>query len=297
MIIEPYQPGFAAVIRGVDLRERLSDATVAEIQAALDRFAVVVVPNQALSDEEQVAFCERFGQIERNAGTPRTRLADDRIYDVSNFDKAEQIFSRDDEQFLLSLSNQLWHTDNSFKAVPARYSMLSCRQTPSTGGETEFADMRGAYDGLPLPTQAMLDGLVAEHAFIHSRRVLGFDRPLPRIEAMEPAHHPIVHVHAGSGRKSLYLASHASHIMGWPVPEGRLLLFDLIEHATQPKFVYTHSWQISDLVIWDNRCTMHRGRRYPSNERRDLRQTRTRDDNSSLTIDEAQFALASSSTN
>ncbi len=285
MIVESYQSTFGATIRDVKVRERLSAATISEIRAAIDRFGVVVIPNQDLSNEVQVAFCEQFGSLETSTQSARARIADDRIYDVSNIDETEAIYSRDDEQFLLSLSNQLWHTDNSFKAVPARYSMLSCRETPSTGGETEFADMRGAYDGLPQPMQAMLDGLVAEHAFIHSRRVLGFDRPLPRVEAMPPAHHPIVHTHAGSGRKSLYLASHASHIMGWPVPEGRLLLFDLIEHATQPRFVYQHSWRELDLVIWDNRCTMHRGRRYPSDERRDLRQTRTRDDNSSLTID------------
>jgi alpha-ketoglutarate-dependent 2,4-dichlorophenoxyacetate dioxygenase len=292
VIIDSLKPAFAATIRDVDLRRRLSDAEIAEIRAAIDYYAVVVIRNQNLSNDEQLAFCERFGTPETNTETSRTRLSDKRIYDVSNINASEQTFSRDDELFLFSLANQLWHTDNSFRPVPARYSMLSCREKPpSSGGETEFADLRDAYDHLPQEMQTQLDGLVAEHAFVHSRRMLGFDRPLPRIDGLPPAHHPIVHVHAGSGRKSLYLASHASHVMGWAVPEGRMLLLDLIEHATQRQFIYQHVWNEFDLVIWDNRCTMHRGRRYPADERRDLRQTRTRDDDSSLTVDESRYAV------
>ena len=207
------------------------------------------------------------------------------LTDVSNIGEDDEIFARDDERHLFSLANQLWHTDSSFKPVPACYSMLSCHEATVTGGQTEFADMRAAYEALAPETKALVAELVAEHAFIHSRRMLGFEGSAARVEAMPGAMRPLVHVHAGSGRTSLYLASHALRILGWPVPEGRLLLAELTEHATQPAFVYRHQWRSGDFVLWDNRCTMHRGLRYPSSERRDIRRTTTRDDvNSSLIV-------------
>jgi alpha-ketoglutarate-dependent 2,4-dichlorophenoxyacetate dioxygenase len=285
MIVDARSSGFGATISGVTVRGGLADGDIEAIRAALDRYGVLVLHDQTFTDEEQLAFCERFGTVEHNPSDRRKRLGVAGMTDVSNINDDDEIFARDDERHLFSLANQLWHTDSSFKPVPACYSMLSCREATSSGGETEFADMRAAYDALQPETRSLVADLVTEHAFIHSRRMLGFEGSAPRVEAMPGARRPIVHVHAGSGRTSLYLASHALRIVGWPVPEGRLLLAELTEHATQAAFVYRHQWRRGDFVLWDNRCTMHRGLRYPTGERRDMRRTTTRDDvHSSLIV-------------
>jgi alpha-ketoglutarate-dependent 2,4-dichlorophenoxyacetate dioxygenase len=199
--------------------------------------------------------------------------------DVSNLDVEGRTRGRDDRQRMFSLGNQLWHTDSSFREVPGALSILHLHGAPpSWGGETEFTDMRVAYDALPARRKARLDGLVAEHSLMHSRSLLGFaDFSAEERAAMPPVRQPVVRRHEGSGRKTLYLASHASHIIGMPVPDGRMLLRDLIEFATQREFVHTHSWAEGDLVMWDNRCTLHRGRAYDEMEKRDLRRVTTSD--------------------
>jgi alpha-ketoglutarate-dependent 2,4-dichlorophenoxyacetate dioxygenase len=294
MIVDVRQPEFVALIDQVDVRSGPTDAEISEIHAALDRYAVIVLRGQDISDAQQLAFCERFGSVERLTGGRRNRLGTPGLVDLANINEDDRIFERADERHLFSLANQLWHTDSSFKPVPARYSMLSCREATTSGGETEFADLRAAYEALSSERKAMLDGLVTEHAFIHSRRVLGFEGTVPTVATLPAVHRPIVHVHAGSERASLYLASHASHILGWPVPEGRLLLFELIEYATQPQFVFRHTWRRGDFVLWDNRCTMHRGLRYPMDQRRDVRRVSTVDVDSRLTVNVEALAAARS---
>jgi alpha-ketoglutarate-dependent 2,4-dichlorophenoxyacetate dioxygenase len=294
MIVDVLRPEFVATICDIDVCRRLTDGEIEQIRAALDRYAVVVLHDQDLDDERQLAFCERFGPVERLTGGRRKRLGTPGLVDLANINEDDQIFARSDERHLFSLANQLWHTDSSFKPMPARYSMLSCREATSTGGETEFADLRAAYEALAPDLKATLAGLVAEHAFIHSRRILGFEGTVPSVESMPPVYRPIVHEHAGSERTSLYLASHASRILGWPVPEARLLLFELTEHAAQSQFVYRHTWRTGDFVLWDNRCTMHRGLRYAMTQRRDVRRVSTVDVDSRLVVN-GEAVLAGSS--
>jgi alpha-ketoglutarate-dependent 2,4-dichlorophenoxyacetate dioxygenase len=273
---------FVGEVSGVDLRQPIDDATFAEIQAAIDEHAVLVFHGQPLSEAQQIAFSTRFGPIEGSnnvlRSSPRTRL-DRQLVDISNLDEDNAVLSAGDRRRMFALGNQLWHTDSSFKRTPAKYSLLHAHVVTPEGGETEFVDMRAAYDALPAATKAKIDGLVAEHSIFHSRSKLGFTEfSAEERAALPPVPQVVVRVHPGSGRKTLYLASHASHIVGWHVPDGRMLIHDLIEHATQPQFVYRHTWKVGDLVIWDNRCTMHRGRPYDeAHHRRDLRRATIED--------------------
>jgi len=249
---------------------------------------VLVLHDQDLDDARQLAFAAQFGDIERprsaRPGT-RRRLRPE-ISDISNLDESGQRRRPEDPRRVDGLGNRLWHTDGSFRRVPAALSMLYAHVVPSRGGETEFADLRAAYDALPDDTKAAIGGLVAEHSIAHSRAQIGFtDLQFGERELLPPVPQRVVRRHPGSGRRTLYLAAHASHILDMPVPEGRLLLRDLIEHATQRDFVYRHCWRRGDLVIWDNRCTMHRGRPFDERETRDLRRATTRDRAS--TLDEA----------
>ena len=268
----PLHPTLGAELRGVELTSPLASEVFAEIEAAFNRFGILVLPGQPLSDEQQLAFSKLFGPLEVNpnyAGT-KMRLRPD-VADISNLDAEGRVLARDDTRNLFNLGNQLWHTDSSFKRVPAKCSLLSARELPSSGGETEFADLRAAWDALPEARQRELDGLVVEHSIFRSRSQIGFAdfndeiyRQLPPVPQALVRHHP------ASGRTSLYLASHASHISGWPVEEGRALIEELIAFSTKPQFVYQHRWAVGDLVIWDNRCTMHRGRPYDDTQRRVL---------------------------
>jgi len=204
------------------------------------------------------------------------------IADISNLDAEGRVLARDDRRNLFNLGNQLWHTDSSFKRIPAKCSLLSARELPSSGpvggGETEFADLRAAWDALPEARKRELDGLVVEHSIFRSRSQIGFaDFNDEIFKQLPPVPQALVRHHPASGRTSLYLASHASHVIGWPVERGRALLKELIAFATQPQFVYQHRWTVGDLVIWDNRCTMHRGRPYDDTQRRVLHRTTVSD--------------------
>jgi alpha-ketoglutarate-dependent 2,4-dichlorophenoxyacetate dioxygenase len=273
--VKPLHPLFAGEATGIDLTQALDAATVAAIATAMDRYAVLVFPGQPITGEQQVAFSERFGDLETPRKAYRTALTANKVSDVSNLDADNKVLARGDAQRMYTLGNQLWHTDSSFKLRPATYSMLSAHVVPPSGGETEFADLRAAWDALPAARQAEAEGLVAVHALAHSRALIGFTLPAEeqaRLPAV-PAQRAVVQTHAGSGRKTLFLASHAAHIVGWPVPEGRMLLLQLMEFATQREFVYRHHWRVGDLVIWDNRCTMHRGCPFPADQPRDMRRT------------------------
>jgi alpha-ketoglutarate-dependent 2,4-dichlorophenoxyacetate dioxygenase len=279
----PLHPHIGAEMRGVDLGRATEPEILAEIEAAFEHYAVLVFPAQELADEEQLAFSRHFGQLEVNpnyAGA-KMRLRPD-VADISNLDAEGRILARDDPRNLFNLGNQLWHTDSSFKHVPAKCSLLSARELPSAGpmggGETEFADLRAAWDALPEARKRRLEGLVVEHSIFRSRSQSGFaDFNDEIFQQLPPVPQALVRHHPASGRTSLYLASHASHIIGWPVAEGRALIEELIAFATQPEFVYRHRWTVGDLVMWDNRCTMHRGRPYDETQRRVLHRTTVAD--------------------
>jgi alpha-ketoglutarate-dependent 2,4-dichlorophenoxyacetate dioxygenase len=276
--ITPLHSVFAGEVSGVDTTRPLAREVLAAIVAGMDRYAVLVFRDQLLTDEQQLVFSQSFGALEVTNGTGIAKPGEQRLHpafaDVSNLDKHNQILARDNRRRLYSLGNMLWHSDSSFKPVPAKYSILSGRVVANSGGETEFADMRAAYDALDDATKAEVEPLVCEHSLIYSREVLGFgDLTEAERATMCPVRQALVRTHPGSGRKSLYLASHIGTIIGWPVPEARAFLRDLTENATQRCFVYAHRWQKFDLVMWDNRATMHRVRRYDSGQVRDMRRT------------------------
>jgi alpha-ketoglutarate-dependent 2,4-dichlorophenoxyacetate dioxygenase len=281
--VSQLHPTLGAEVRGVDLTLAVTPEVFAEIEAAFNRYGILVFPVQPVSDEQQLAFSRLFGPLEVNpnyAGA-KMRLRPD-IADISNLDAEGRVLARDDRRNLFNLGNQLWHTDSSFKRIPAKCSLLSARELPSSGpvggGETEFADLRAAWDALPEARKRELDGLVVEHSIFRSRSQIGFaDFNDEIFKQLPPVPQALVRHHPASGRTSLYLASHASHIIGWPVEKGRALIEELIAFATQPQFVYQHSWRVGDLVIWDNRCTMHRGRPYDDTQRRVLHRTTVSD--------------------
>jgi alpha-ketoglutarate-dependent 2,4-dichlorophenoxyacetate dioxygenase len=285
VVLRSLHPLFAAEIGGVDSGRPLSAQALHTISQAIDRHAVLVLRDQALDDRRQLAFAGQFGEIEapRSARAAANRRLRPEISDISNLDENNRLRAADDPRRFDQFGNRLWHTDGSFRRVPAALSMLYAHQVPANGGETEFADLRAAWDALPDNTKAQVDGLVAIHDIAYSRAQIGFTELLFGERDLLPAvPQRVVRVHPGSGRKTLYLAAHASHILGMPVPEGRLLLRDLIEFATERRFVYRHVWRPGDLVIWDNRCTMHRGRPFDDTEIRDLRRATTRDVASTL---------------
>jgi alpha-ketoglutarate-dependent 2,4-dichlorophenoxyacetate dioxygenase len=271
-------PCFAGEVTGIDMRRPLTGDEVAAIHAGMDKYAVLVFHGQDIDDEQQLAFSRSLGEIEMTLNTGLRAESEYRLpptfADVSNLDQHHRPMARDDRRRLFSLGNRLWHSDSSFKTIPAKYSLLHARKIPSKGGETEFADMRAAYDALDDETRAQCEGLVCEHSQIYSRQQIGFfDITDEERERFKPVRQVLVRTHPVTGRKSLYLASHAGAIVGWPIPEARAFLRDLIEHATQRQFVYSHKWAVGDLVMWDNRQTMHRGRPFPPEEARDVRRT------------------------
>jgi alpha-ketoglutarate-dependent 2,4-dichlorophenoxyacetate dioxygenase len=275
--ITSLNPLFVGEVSGVDLTQPLTHDDVAGIEAGMDRHAVLVFRDQRLTDEQQLAFSRHFGELEATRGTgiskPGELRLDPAFADVSNLDTNNQPLARDNRRRLYSLGNRLWHSDSSFKAVPATYSILSGRIVADKGGETEFADMRAAYDALDDAMRASIEDLVCEHSLQYSREQLGFDLTPEERATMRPVRQRLVRTHPVTGRKSLYLASHIGTITGWPVPEARAFIRDLTEHATQPRFVYTHRWRPWDLVMWDNRQVMHRVRRYDESKPRDMRRT------------------------
>ncbi len=287
---EELHRGFAAEASFLDLSRPLEAGAIAEIQSVLDAYPVLVFRGQRLTDEQLRDFAARFGPLEigRSAARPgRRRLAIPQIGDISNLDEDSNVRALDDRRRLDSLGNRLWHTDASYMPVPVVLGLLHAvtlpPPSPFGSGETEFADMRAAYDTLPGTTRDAVDPLIAEHDVFWSRAQIGFTEfPQGEREQYPPSRQRLVRRHQATGRKSLYLSAHASHIAGWPVADGRLLLLDLTAHATQPRFVYTHTWRVGDLLIWDNRWTMHRGRPHDETRPRDLRRATTLDTGSTL---------------
>ncbi len=269
-------PCFAGEVDGIDLAKPLTPEEVATIHAGMDRYAVLVFHGRPVTPEQHMAFTLALGPIEHAIGTGlRENYRLPTVFaDVSNLDTNQQVFERNNRTRLFGLGNRLWHSDSSFKPIPAKYSLLHAYSIPSRGGNTEFADMRAAYDALDEETRARCEDLICEHSQLYSRQILGFtDFTDEERERFAPVRQVLVRTHPVTGRKSLYLSSHAGGIIGWPVPEARAFLRDLVEHATQRQFVYSHRWQVGDLVMWDNRQTMHRARPFPEHEPRDVRRT------------------------
>jgi len=280
------RPFFAGVVSGIDLTLPPSAQDVAAVHDGMDKFGVLVFHDQPITDDQQLVFSRALGPLEQATGdiaAPQDRRMSMDLNDISNLDKNNKILARDDRRRLFGLGNQLWHSDSSFKPIPAKYSMLSARIIPDADGNTEFADMRAAYDTLDDKTKREVRDLVCSHSQIFSRGILGFtDFTDEERVKWAPVRQRLVRKHPRTGRLSLYLSSHAGTIEGWPVPEARAFLRDLSEHATQRKFVYAHRWKVGDLVIWDNRVTMHRARRYDHTQVRDMRRTTLTNEVSSL---------------
>jgi alpha-ketoglutarate-dependent 2,4-dichlorophenoxyacetate dioxygenase len=275
-------PNFVAEVGPVDLRQVHDADILAEIHAGMDEYGILVFRDQELSDDEHLAFAKRLdGELHTKTGISafkKSRLGNEALADVSNLDGNGGLQKTDDRRRMYGLGNRLWHTDASFQDPPGRYSMLFARVIPSVGSTTEYVDTRTAYDTLSDDMKAQLEGLHVHHSIAHSRDILGFEFSQKEQDILKGAVHPLIRTLPRSGRKSLYIAAHASKIIDWPIPEGRLMLLELIEHATQPECIYRHSWNVGDLVIYDNRATMHRARpfedtKYP----RELRRVTTLD--------------------
>jgi len=271
-------PSFLAEVSGVDFSQPIDAATLEQIKDAMARYGVCVFRGTALTDESHIAFSRLLGDLEqapRLFGGARTRFRYPELFDAGNLDVEGNIL-QDERRRTYNKGNALWHTDSSFNPHRASYSLLLAHEVPPTGGDTQLADTRAAYDALAPGIKAMIEDLWAEHWLWHSRMLAGYPEPTQQERELKPpARHKLVQVHKESGRKTLYIAAHASHIIGWPVKEGRALIQELIEFATQPTFVRSVAWkQPGDLLIWDNRCTMHRATSFEDTVyRRDMRRT------------------------
>jgi len=295
LTLTPVHPLFVAEASGLDITKPISAEDVAEINQAMNQYAVLIFRNQPMTQDEQMAFTRSFGPLDigfKKVSNPHARLKYNELADISNVAEDGEIADRNHRRIVNNMANQMWHSDSSFQQPSARYSMLHSVVNPPKGGETEFADMRAAYDALPDDLRQEVEAMESEHFVVHSRFLLGDTNYTPElVEAMPPVRWPIVRTHAGSGRKHLFIGAHAHKIIGMTVAEGRMLLSDLLEHATQPQFVYRHQWQVGDLVIWDNRCTLHRGRRYDMSQRRELRRSTTLDAEHQPTAEAAEEAV------
>ena len=285
MIIETRKefPDFVAFISNVELKNELETDQVKELDTAINKFSVLVFKNQNINDEQQVRFTKYFGEIEASGNKSNITKAKDRrlstdLADVSNLDKNNKPFTQNDPRRIFNLGNRLWHTDSSFKEIPAKYSLLSARNISKEGGNTEFADMRSAYDNLDMNTKQKVDDMICEHSLIYSRQRLGFDMvkelSSEEIKNFTPVEQPLVRQNKITNRKTIFLSCHIGKIRNWIRPDSMCFIDDLIEYATQPKFKYIHKWSQNDLIIWDNRQTMHRARAFDDlKERRDMRRT------------------------
>ncbi|KIU51084.1 MULTISPECIES: TauD/TfdA family dioxygenase [Bradyrhizobium] len=276
VLIRQLHKHFVGEVSGVDLRKPLTKQEATDIEAGMDKYAVLVFHGQDVTDEQQMAFALNFGERESSRGGTVTKKEDYRLSsglnDVGNLGKDGKPLPKDHRTHLFNLGNCLWHSDSSFRPIPAKFSLLSARVVNPKGGNTEFADMRAAYDALDDDTKADIEDMICEHSLMYSRGSLGFlDYTEEEKQMFKPVLQRLVRTHPGHGRKSLYLSSHAGAIKGMSMPEARVLLRDLTEHATQSEFVYVHKWTVHDLVMWDNRQTVHRVRRYDQSQPRDMR--------------------------
>jgi alpha-ketoglutarate-dependent 2,4-dichlorophenoxyacetate dioxygenase len=276
---DPDNPCFVGVASGIDLSKPLDEKTIQAIDDGMTKYAVLVFRNQPLTQDEQIDFSVQFGPLDsglRKATGAPTRFKHEQLIDIGNIALDGSIASKDNKKLIGVLANQLWHSDSSFQDLPVKYSMLSAVVVPDEGGQTQWADLRAAWDDLPLKTKQYIENKTGMHSAFHSRILLGDnDYTQEQLAKFPPVKRPLVFTHPDSGRKVLFPSVHISEVQGMTIPEGRLLIAELLEHATQPKYVYTHDWRPGDYVIWDNRSTLHRGTRYDLTIRRDLRRTTT----------------------
>lgn len=276
-------PDFVGFISEIDLKNPLSDLLIKEIDDAINKYAVLVFKDQNINNEDQIRFTQYFGKIEASGKTSNITKATDRrlpteLADVSNLDKDNKPFTINDPRRIFNLGNRLWHTDSSFKSIPAKYSLLSGRNISKEGGNTEFGDMRAAYDNLDVKDKHKIEEMICEHSLIYSRQRLGFDMvkelSSEQIKNFNPVEQPLVRKNKLTNRKTIFLSSHIGKIKNWIRPDSMCFIDDLIEYATKDEFIYVHKWVQNDLIIWDNRQTMHRARAYDDlTEHRDMRRT------------------------
>ncbi len=278
LTLQPLSP-FAAEASGIDIAQPLAAAQVRAIEAAMDEHAVLVFRNQPLTEDQQIRFAKSFGPLDlglrKVKGGPH-RFQHAELADISNVTVDGEVAGRDHAKIIGNVANQLWHSDSSFQQPRAKYSMLSAVVVAGSGGDTEFADLRLAWDALPDWQRELVEPLTAVHYALHSRFLLGdTNYTQAQRDAIAPAHWPLVQTDPRTGRKILFVGIHACEVLGMTVAEGRMLLMDLLEHATQRERVYRHRWQVGDLVMWDNTATLHRGRHYDFAQRRELRRATT----------------------
>ncbi len=275
----PSRPSFVGVVSGVSLNKPLDQEAIEAIDRGMDQFAVLVFRGQPLSQDEQIDLSLQFGPLDsglRKATGAPTRFKHDQLIDIGNIALDGSIANKDNKKLIGVLANQLWHSDSTFQDLPVKYSMLSAVVVPDEGGQTQWTDLRAAWDALPESTKYYVEGKTGWHSAFHSRIMLGDnDYSQEQLDKFPPVERPLVHIHPGSGRKVIFPSVHITQVSDLTVPEGRLLVAELLEHATQPQFIYTHTWRPGDYVIWDNRSTLHRGTRYDLSLRRDLRRTTT----------------------
>ena len=293
LTITPIEDSFAGRVEGIDLSRGIDEATFTRVRDAFHRHAVLVIAGQgSLDDAAQVAFSRRFGRLERSIRFDKSgggQLPE--ISNLSNVDDDGSLYPRDDPRARYHAGNEMWHTDSSFKPVPANASLLSGRVVPPEGGDTEFADARAAYDALAETRKAEFEDLVVEHSIIYSRGLMGGDVIFNDTDKADlpPVHQALVRTHPATGRKALYTGSHASHVVGWPVDKSRELLKELLDHTVQAQFVCRHRWSTGDLVMWDNRCVLHRARPYPADRYpRIMRRTTVAGDGPTVVTEAAQ---------
>lgn len=284
--LNPLHPVFAAEAYGIDIRQPLAPDVVRLVEEAMSRYAVLVFRGQALDEHQQIAFSRQFGRLDaglRKARRGAHRFQYDELIDISNVDASGRVDRENMAKIGSNVANALWHSDSSFQKPAAKYSMLHAVVVPPRGGETEFCDLRAAWDTLPAELRQEIAALRTQHFAFHSRLAMGdTSYTAEQMSKFPPVEWPLVRVHPESGRRVLWVGVHATHVIGMSVPEGRLLLLDLLEHATQRTLVYRHEWQVADLVMWDNRSVLHRGRRWDMSQRRELRRSTVDDDASGL---------------
>ena len=277
--VTPVQGDFVAVVEDIDLSYPLNDDEFSAVEMAFETYGVIVFPAQDITDDQQIAFSRRFGPLEPSVRRHRNRAVSNVfLSDISNVGSDGQIMAEKSEAMSYNRGNQLWHSDSSFKEIPSKASLLSAREVPPSGGETEFADMRAAWDTLSAEKQVEISDLVAQHSLTYSRATMGYDagEKFMDVEKSEvpPVPQPLIRVSPVTGRKSLYVGSHAAYVDGMDRNAGRTLLDGLLAHAAEDRFIYIHNWAAFDLVMWDNRCINHRGRPWQSQKhRRVMRRT------------------------
>ena len=276
---DPARPSFVGIVTGVTLNKPLDQQSIEAIDRGMDQYGVLVFRDQPLTQDEQIDLSVQFGPLDsglRKATGAPTRFKYDQLIDIGNVALDGSIANKDNKKLIGVLANQLWHSDSTFQNLPVKYSMLSAVIVPQEGGQTQWTDLRAAWDALPESTKKYIEGKTGWHSAFHSRIMLGDnDYSQEQLDKFPPIERPLVHVHPGSGKKVLFPSVHITHVSDLAVPEGRLLVAELLEHATQAQFVYSHSWHPGDYVMWDNRATLHRGTRYDLSVRRDLRRTTT----------------------